>query len=464
MVRWCCVDISNAYLNTSTSYLNISTSHLNTSTSQHHISTSHHLNISTPQHHNTYNKQIIMNKSFILSAALSLSSLFASAENAPTPRKQLAPKPPMGWMTWNLFQGNINEQLIRETADAMVEGRFRDAGYEYIFIDDLWQGGRDRQNNIIPDPEKFPSGIKALADYVHSKGLKLGIYSDAAQLTCGGWTASLGFEEQDARTFASWGIDYLKYDYCNAPEDSATARQRYRTMANALQNSGRDIVLGICEWGQRQGEEWCEEVGGQLWRTSYDVRDMWKDIVKQGGMGILDIIDITAPLAKHARPGQWPDMDMLVVGLYGTGGPSSDLGGVGCTQTEYQTQMSMWCMMSSVLALSNDLRHLTPEDKRILLNKEIIAIDQDPPGKAAERVVNEAGHQVFGRPLANGSHAVAILNSGDKAQRLSVSFKQLGLTGKYTVRDVWQHRDIARGATKWGGKVQAHETKVFVLR
>lgn len=247
-----------------------------------------------------------MNKSFILSAVLCLSSLFASAEEAPTPRKQLAPKPPMGWMTWNLFQGNINEQLIRETADAMVEGGFRDAGYEYIFIDDLWQGGRDRQNNIIPDPEKFPSGIKALADYVHSKGLKLGIYSDAAQLTCGGWTASLGFEEQDARTFASWGIDYLKYDYCNAPEDSATARQRYRTMADALQKSGRDIVLGICEWGQRQCEEWCEEVGGQLWRTSYDVRDMWKDIVKEGGMGILDIVDITAPLAKHARPGQWP--------------------------------------------------------------------------------------------------------------------------------------------------------------
>ena len=271
-----------------------------------------------------------MNKSLFLSAALLLSSLFASAQ---TPRNQLTPRPPMGWMTWNLFQGNINEQLIRETADAMVEGGFRDAGYEYIFIDDLWQGGRDRQNNIIPDPEKFPNGMKALADYVHSKGLKLGIYSDAAQLTCGGWTASLGFEEQDARTFASWGIDYLKYDYCNAPEDSATARHRYRTMANALQNSGRDIVLGICEWGQRQCEEWCEEVGGQLWRTSYDVRDMWKDIVKEGGMGIIDIVNVTAPLARYVRPGQWPDMDMLVVGLNGTGGPSSDLGGVGCTQT-----------------------------------------------------------------------------------------------------------------------------------
>lgn len=401
---------------------------------------------------------------FIAVVAMMATSAFAQQPTATTERGKLAPTPPMGWMTWNMFKGDISEQLIKEIADAMVESGLRDAGYKYVFIDDLWQGGRDNRNNIIPDPKKFPNGIKALADYVHSKGLKLGIYSDAAQLTCGGCTASYGFEEQDARTFASWGVDYLKYDYCNAPEDSATARLRYKTMADALSKSGRDIVLGICEWGQRNGEEWCEHVGGQLWRTSSDVRDMWKDIVNQGGVGILDIINVTAPLSKQVRHGQWPDMDMLVVGLNGKGGPSSDLGGVGCTYTEYQTQMSMWCMMSSVLALSNDLRHLTPEDKRILLNKEIIAIDQDPLGKAAERVVNEAGHQVFVRPLANGSHAVAILNSGDKAQRLSVSFKQLGLTGKYTVRDVWQHRDIAHGATKWGGKVQAHETKVFVLR
>ena len=401
---------------------------------------------------------------FIAVVAMMATSAFAQQPTATTERGKLAPTPPMGWMTWNMFKGDISEQLIKETADAMVESGLRDAGYKYVFIDDFWQGGRDNRNNIIPDPKKFPNGIKALADYVHAKGLRLGIYSDAAQLTCGGCTASYGFEEQDARTFASWGVDYLKYDYCNAPEDSATARLRYKTMADALSKSGRDIVLGICEWGQRNGEEWCEHVGGQLWRTSSDVRDMWKDIVNQGGVGILDIINVTAPLSKQVRHGQWPDMDMLVVGLNGKGGPSSDLGGVGCTYTEYQTQMSMWCMMSSVLALSNDLRHLTPEDKRILLNKEIIAIDQDPLGKAAERVVNEAGHQVFVRPLANGSHAVAILNSGDKAQRLSVSFKQLGLTGKYTVRDVWQHRDIARGATKWGGKVQAHETKVFVLR
>lgn len=402
-----------------------------------------------------------MNKSLFLSAALLLSSLFTTAQ---TPRNQLTPKPPMGWMTWNLFQGNINEQLIRETADAMVEGGFRDAGYEYIFIDDLWQGGRDRQNNIIPDPEKFPNGMKALADYVHSNGLKLGIYSDAAQLTCGGWTASLGFEEQDARTFASWGIDYLKYDYCNAPEDSATARHRYRTMANALQNSGRDIVLGICEWGQRQCEEWCEEVGGQLWRTSYDVRDMWKDIVKEGGMGIIDIVNVTAPLAKYVRPGQWLDMDMLVVGLNGTGGPSSDLGGVGCTQTEYQTQMSMWCMMASPLAMTNDLRKVSEEDRRILLNPEIIAINQDVLGKAAERKVMNDNYQIFVRPLADGSHAVALLNTSEKPLTLTADFASLGFAGKYTVRDVWQHKDVARNASKWKGRVTPHETRVFVVK
>lgn len=402
-----------------------------------------------------------MNKSLFVSAALLLSSLFTTAQ---TPRNQLTPKPPMGWMTWNLFQGNINEQLIRETADAMVEGGFRDAGYEYIFIDDLWQGGRDRQNNIIPDPEKFPNGMKALADYVHSNGLKLGIYSDAAQLTCGGWTASLGFEEQDARTFASWGIDYLKYDYCNAPEDSATARHRYRTMANALQNSGRDIVLGICEWGQRQCEEWCEEVGGQLWRTSYDVRDMWKDIVKEGGMGIIDIVNVTAPLAKYVRPGQWPDMDMLVVGLNGTGGPSSDLGGVGCTQTEYQTQMSMWCMMASPLAMTNDLRKVSEEDRRILLNPEIIAINQDVLGKAAERKVMNDNYQIFVRPLADGSHAVALLNTSEKPLTLTADFASLGFAGKYTVRDVWQHKDVARNASKWKGRVTPHETRVFVVK
>ncbi len=397
--------------------------------------------------------------------ALSLASLFALGAGAqPTPRTDLAPTPPMGWMTWNLFQGRICEQLIRETADAMVSEGFAEAGYRYIFIDDLWQGGRDKQNNLIPDPAKFPSGMKALADYVHSKGLKLGIYSDAAQLTCAGCTASLGFEEQDARTFASWGIDYLKYDYCNAPEDSATARQRYRAMADALQKSGRDIVLGVCEWGQRNAEEWCAQVGGQLWRTTYDVRDMWKDVVHQGGMGILDIVNATAPLAPYVNRTQWPDMDMLVVGLNGKGGPSSDLGGVGCTADEYQTQMSLWCMLSSPLAMTNDLRSLTPDDRRILLNREVIAINQDSLGKAAVRKVNADSLQIFVRELSGGRHAVAVLNASDAPRKVSVDFASLGLAGRYAVRDAWRHADVARKATRWKGTVGRHATVVLVLK
>ncbi len=235
-------------------------------------------------------------------------------------------------------------------------------------------------------------------------------------------------------------------------------------MADALQKSGRDIVLGVCEWGQRHAENWCAEVGGQLWRTSYDVRDMWKDIVHQGGMGILDIIDVTAPLADKVRPGQWPDMDMLVVGLRGKGGPSSDLGGVGCTPTEYRTQMSLWCMMASPLAMTNDMSHLTQDDLDILLNKEIIAIDQDTLGVAARRVVSEKNRQVFVRPLSGDRHAVAILNPSDQPVKTTIDFASLGLQGKYTVRDVWKHADVGRKAVRWRGTVAPHQTVVLVLK
>ena len=379
-------------------------------------------------------------------------------------RLSLAPLPPMGWMTWNQFQGNINEQLIRETADAMVEGGYRDAGYEYIFIDDCWQGGRDNRNNLIPDPEKFPSGIKALTDYVHAKGMKLGIYSDAAQLTCAGYTASYGFEEQDARTFASWGIDYLKYDYCNAPNDSAEAHRRYKAMADALDKCGRKIMLGICEWGAHQPQYWAHQAGGSVYRTSGDVRDMWKDIVHQGGMGILDIINITAPLTAHAHRGCWFDMDMLVVGLYGKGGPSSDCGGTGCTDTEYRTQMSMWAMMASPLAMSCDLRSVNATSRNIMLNPEVIAIDQDSLEVPATRISHKDGIQLFLRPLSHGRHALAVLNTTEQPRQVKVDFKAIGLPGSYALRDVWMHRCVARHTRKWSGQVAAHEAQVFVLQ
>lgn len=401
-----------------------------------------------------------MKKVSILTTLLFLSSAVAFAQT--TDRSKLAPTPPMGWMSWNFFGEDINEENLKATADLMVSEGFLDAGYEYLFIDDCWQGGRDNRNNIIADPVKFPSGIKALADYVHSKGLKLGIYSDAAPLTCAGYTASLGFEEQDAKTFAEWDVDYLKYDYCGAPVDVETAKARYKKMADALTNSGRDIALGVCEWGVRNPATWAGELGGSVWRTSYDVRDMWIDTLRKGGLGIMDILEETVPVSKYARPGHWNDMDMLIVGLYGKGDASSDLGGVGCSDTEYQSQMSLWCMMASPLAMSNDLRSLNDETRRILLNKEVIAIDQDPLGKAAERVVKTDDYQVFLRPLSGDRYAIAILNTSDKTRNISVSFKDLSLPNRYKVRDVWAHKDLG-SRTKWSGKVASHETKVFVL-
>lgn len=392
---------------------------------------------------------------YALCAALALACT-ATAQD-----KNLAPTPPMGWMSWNLFKDNISDRLIREMADAMVAEGYKDAGYEYIFIDDCWQGGRDNRNNLIPDPKKFPNGMKALADYVHSKGLKLGIYSDAAQLTCAGYTASYGFEEQDAKTFASWGIDFLKYDYCNAPEDLATAKHRYATMATALRHSGRDIALNICEWGPRQPWHWAASVGGQSWRCTYDVRDMWRDIVHQGGMGILDIINQTDTLWQYAGPGHWNDLDMLVVGLYGKGGPSSDLGGVGCTNDEYQTQMSMWCMLSSQLALTNDLRQADAEARRVLLNREAIAINQDTLGQVARPMGKVDGCRVYLRELTGNRHALAILNDTDEEQPVQVKFKALGL-GTCKVRDIWQHRNLGK-RTAWKGKLRKHQTVVLVL-
>lgn len=400
-------------------------------------------------------------KRFLFGALLLLCTVSSWAQNDDS--KLLAPTPPMGWMTWNMFGVNINEQLIREMADAMVDGGFLAAGYQYVYIDDGWQGGRDNKNNIIPDPKKFPSGIKALADYVHSKGLKLGIYSDAAQLTCGGYTASLGFEIQDAKTFAGWGIDYLKYDYCGAPEDVETAQVRYKAIADALRQSGRDISLGICEWGPRKPWLWASKVGGQLWRTTFDVRDKWIDM-KDGGLGVLDIINQTADLYSYARPGAWNDMDMLVVGLNGKGGPASDLNSHGCSDTEYETQMSMWCMMCSPLAMTNDLRKATPADKRILLNKEIITVNQDVLGKPAEPKMRNNDYQVYLKQLSGGKYALAVLNISDKPMNITVPFAQIGLNGKYSLRDVWQHKDIAKNAKKWQGLVQSHQTKVFVMK
>jgi len=367
----------------------------------------------------------------------------------------------MGWMSWNSFGPNINESVIRSTADAMVTSGMKKAGYTYIFIDDGWVSGRDTHNNLVPDPKKFPHGIKALATYVHSKGLKLGIYSDAAEKTCGGFTGSLGFEQQDAATFAAWGIDYLKYDYCNAPTDSATAKARYRKMGDALAASGREILLGICEWGDRQPWLWAAAAGGTVWRTTGDVRDKWKAKPGEEGMGILNIVDINAGLDQYAHKGHFNDPDMLVVGLYGKKGPASDLGGTGCNDQEYQSQFSLYCIMAAPLAASNDLRSLSGKTATILTNKEAIAIDQDPLGIQGKRIVNDDNREIFTKPLANGDIAVAILNKTDQPMQADISWGDLGLTDSTTcqVRDVWTHQ-----TTTLNKKIAPHETRLLRIK
>jgi len=403
--------------------------------------------------------------------ALCFSNGNAEAQTKSIEGTLLAPTPPMGWMTWNYFADSINEKDLREMADAMVSSGMLKAGYDHLFIDDGWQGGRDNKNNIIADPQKFPSGIKALADYVHSKGLKLGIYSDAAPLTCAGYTASLNFEEQDAKTFASWGVDYLKYDYCGAPDDMEIAKTRYKSIADALRKSGRNIALGICEWGERKPWLWGAQTGGQLWRTTADVRDKWKSLtpvnnrseLHSTGAGILDIVDYSQDYAAYSGPGHWNDMDMLVVGLYGKKGPSGDLGGVGCTDTEYQSQMSLWSILNSPLAATNDVRNMNAETKRILLNDEVIAINQDALGKQAVCRIRNESWSVFVRPLANGDYAIAILNRSEATQNSKINFAELGLNETYEIRDLWEHKVVGKGK-KWNGKVKSHETKMFRLK
>ena len=393
-----------------------------------------------------------MIKKIFYSALLCLLQL--SGQTQVKAQNLLSQTPPMGWMTWNYFGENINEVLLREIADSMVTSGMVKAGYHYLMIDDGWQGGRDNKNNIIPDAIKFPSGIKALADYVHAKGIKLGIYSDAAQLTCAGYTASLGFEEQDAKTFADWGVDYLKYDYCNAPPDSVSAKIRYKTMADALQKTGREIVFGICEWGRRYPWLWAARSGGQLWRTTGDVRDAWESL--------MNIFNINVKLDEYAGPGHWNDPDMLIVGLRGNKGPAGEYGGKGCTDIEYQSNMSLWAMMAAPLIATNDVRAMSDATKNILLNKEIIKINQDVLGKQAKMINSKDGWKILVKPLANGDVALAILNTGKKPESYKINFTDIGLEGNYDIKDIWQHTEMNK-RKDWYGTIQSHETKVLRL-
>jgi len=382
---------------------------------------------------------------------------------------QLALTPPMGWNSWNPFGANVSEKVIKETADAFVSSGLKDAGYTYIVIDDIWQGRRDSATGLLyPDSERFPSGIKALADYVHSKGLRFGIYSDAGTMTCGDRPGSFGYEEKDAKLFAEWEIDYLKYDFCYCPDyaslhnDYKMAIARYKAMGDALKATGRPIVFSVCEWGPRSPWLWGREVGGQLWRVSYDVGDKWDEPRNEHSqIGILTAIDVMCDLERFAGPGGWNDPDMLVIGLKNAG----FIKGGGCTYEEYRTQMSMWCMFSAPLMLGCPVNNMTEETKSILLNRDIIAIDQDPLGKQAFRVMRKDGIEAWKKPLSGDRVAVAFLNRNSKEGSVAASMEQLELDPKveYKVYDVWKHEMVNQPEGTVAAKMKSHECQVFVL-
>jgi alpha-galactosidase len=369
--------------------------------------------------------------------ALSLASLTALTLNAPqASAQQAALTPPMGWNSWNYFAEKVTDKDIRGAADNLVATGMKDAGYIYVNIDDTWEGKRDAQG-VLHTNEKFPD-MKALADYVHSKGLKIGIYSGPGNKTCGGYPASLGHEEQDAKMYASWGIDYLKYDLCSfipdvmekqAPGDKAAQMKlmiaAYEKMGKALQATGRPIVFSLCQYGWDASWEWAPALGGNLWRTTGDIDPHWDRIYA--------ILSQQEGLEKYAGPGHWNDPDMLEVG-------NGEL-----TLAENRAHFSMWAMLAAPLLAGNDLPNMKPEIKAILTNKDVVAIDQDALGQQGARVYSDGEVEVWARHLSGGALAVAVLAAGDSrysTHPFHLDLGKLGLHGGQQGKDLWSGKTV----------------------
>ena len=347
----------------------------------------------------------------------------------------LARTPPMGWNSWNHFGCDVSARLIRETADAMVASGMRDAGYRYVVIDDCWQVARDPQGRLVADSARFPDGIKALADYVHAQGLKFGIYTDAGRKTCQGRPGTYGHEVEDARTFAAWGVDYVKEDWCYA--DSLDAPIQYARFRDALRGAGRPIVFSICEWGSFSPWDW-GPTSGHLWRTTTDIEDKWSSM--------LDNLDISGQHAAAARPGAWNDPDML------------EVGNGGMTDAEYRAHFSLWAIMAAPLIAGNDLRTMTSTTREILTNREVIAVDQDSLGVQGTLVQEDPPeHQVWVKPLRDGSRAVVLLNRSTTPDSITATWWRLRLpAGPALVRDLWAHADVGTFKDKFTALVPPH--------
>ncbi len=351
-------------------------------------------------------------------------------------KSQVAATPPMGWNSWNYFAGKVTDKDIRDSADQIVASGMKDAGYIYVNIDDTWEGERDA-SGVLHTNSKFPD-MKALADYVHSKGLKLGIYSGPGPKTCAGYAGSLGHEEQDAKMYADWGIDYLKYDLCSfipevmqkqAPNDKAAQMRlmvaAYDKMGKALKATGRPIVYSLCQYGWDNVWEWAPGLGGNLWRTTDDIQARWQSIY--------DLMSEQAGLASYAGPGHWNDPDMLEVG----NGKLS--------LAENRTHFSMWAMLAAPLLAGNDLPHMKPEIHDILTNRDVIAIDQDPLGHEARHIYSKGEIEVWARDLKGGAKAIAIINVGSdvySTHPFHLDLAQLGLHGPQHAKDLWTGKQM----------------------
>lgn len=374
----------------------------------------------------------------------------------------LAMTPPMGWNSWNTFETHIDEKLIRETADLMVSTGLRDAGYEYIVLDDGWMTReRDSEGNLVPDPEKFPSGMKNLIDYVHSKGLKFGLYNCAGTQTCAGYPGTRGYEYQDARFYASLNIDYLKYDWCNT--EGITAKEAYSTMSNALKKAGKPIVFSLCEWGDNKPWEWAKPIGN-LWRISGDISPCFDCEDNHGtwsSWGFMRIIEMRKDIRKYSGPDHWNDFDMMEVGN-------------GMTPAEDRAHFAMWAMMSSPLFCGNDFRKMSAETLKVLTNKEMIAINKDKLGIQGFKFSDENDIETWVKPLADG-WAVTFLNRSASAQKINFNWKDhqfrdvdFGLdanfsTSAFSIRNVSKGSDIGTTKKPTAFDIESHDAITLKL-
>lgn len=379
------------------------------------------------------------------------------------------PVPFMGWLSWNSVQGNISQKIIEQAVELFQNKGLYECGWNHIMMDDLWQGTRKADGTPQPNASRFPNGLKTVADYVHKNGMKFGLYTDAADRTCAGAFGSYGYETIDAKTYAEWGVDVVKCDYCFAPDDVETAKKRYKALADAFAAAGNNTMLYICEWGVREPWKWGAEVGGRCWRISQDVRDCWTG--SGSGVGVVQSIEAMKNLSAYQGVNRFNDSDMLCTGLHATGKSSNDLcggTGAGMTDDEYATQFALWCMWSSPMALSFDpsKNTLTDADFKPLRNKELIALNQDRMGQQGDLISEADNLVVFAKDCENGDVALSVTNMSSSEKQATFDFTAipaLAPTKTYTVRDVMENAEAGEATGTFTTDVRKHATRVFRL-